>query len=111
MVLLDKPRPVRCKGPVFGGGRVSTSAPLAAKARLIARCTGPRPLDGARGRLRRLGWRGQRNVRAEAGARAPRQPRAGWLLLAEQMEWLDVRKPPLHSEKIILKQSRIGRPC
>jgi hypothetical protein len=27
-------------------------------ARLIARCTGPRPLDGARGRLRRLGWRG-----------------------------------------------------
>jgi hypothetical protein len=33
-------------------------AALAAKARLIARCTGPRPLDGALGRLRRLGWRG-----------------------------------------------------
>jgi hypothetical protein len=35
--------------------KVSTSAPLATKARLIARCTGPRPLDGASGRLRRFG--------------------------------------------------------
>jgi len=38
--------------------------------------------------------------------RAFEEVAAGWPLLAEQ-----IRKPPLHSEKIILKQSRIGRPC
>src|SRR5262249_59259675 len=35
---------------------VSASVPLAAKARLIARCTDPRPLAGGRGRLRKLEW-------------------------------------------------------
>ena len=41
--------------PVIDQLEVSTSVSLAAKARLIARCIGPRPLDGARGRLLRLG--------------------------------------------------------
>jgi hypothetical protein len=34
---------------------VSAEALVAAKARLIARCTDPRPLAGVRGRLRKLG--------------------------------------------------------
>ena len=37
-------------------GGAAAAWPLAAKARLIARCTDPRPLAGVRGRLRKLGW-------------------------------------------------------
>src|SRR5262249_47076380 len=47
----------RCTGPrPFDGACGFYSAPLAMNARLIARCTGPRPFDGACGFLRKFGW-------------------------------------------------------
>jgi hypothetical protein len=75
------------------------------KARLVRTCTGPRPLDGVGGRLRRLRWcghfiadlgftpeRDQAAVRADA---LDALTKARWMISVRDVltedEWLDVR--------------------